>query len=95
MQPQSGKKKPKHPALALDENGVALRVPVTVLGQRYVSPAARHSQQSHRIGALRASDAGHASEKEQHAHDRTATSDKIAKTAADLQKNKDQSAQKK
>jgi hypothetical protein len=95
MQPQAGKQKPKHPASALDQNGVALRVPVTELGQRYVSPAGRHSQQSHRLGALRASDAGHASEKEQHAHDRTATSTRIAKTAADLQKNKDQSSQKK
>jgi hypothetical protein len=95
MQPQSGKKKPKHPVLALGENGVALRVPVTTLGQRYVSPAGRHSQQSHRLGALRASDAGHASEKEQHAHDRTATSARIAKSAADLQANKEQSAQKK
>jgi hypothetical protein len=95
MQPQSGKKKPKHPALAVDENGVPFRVPVTVLGQRYVSPRLRHSQQSHRIGALRASEAGHASEKEQHAHDRTATTAKIAKTASDLEKNKVQSAQKK
>jgi hypothetical protein len=95
MQPQSGKKKPKHPALAVDANGAVLRTPVTALGQRYVSPAGRHSQQTHRLGALRASDAGHASEKEQHAHDRTATTARIAKSAADLQANKDQSAQKK
>jgi hypothetical protein len=95
MQPQSGKKKPKHPALVVDEAGVPFRVPVTALGQRYVSPAGRHNQQSHRLGALRASESGHASEKEQHAHDRTATTAKIAKSAADLQKNKDQSAQKK
>jgi len=95
MQPQSGKKKPKHPAPTLDAKGAVLRTPVTVLGQRYVSPGGRHSQQTHRLGALSASEAGHASEKEQHAHDRTATSARIAKSAADLQKNKDQSAQKK
>jgi hypothetical protein len=95
MQPQSGKKKPKHPASAVDGNGVALRTPVTALGQRYVSPAGRHNQQSHRLGALRASEAGHASEKEQHAHDRTATTAKIAKTASDLEKNKLQSSQRK
>src|ERR1700722_12690923 len=90
MQPQAGKQKPKHPVLASDST----RVPVTAIGQRYEAPAGRHSQQSHRLAQLRASDAGHASEKEQHDHDRKTKSEKIAKTAADLKRNKEQSAQK-
>ena len=48
------------------------RIPITVKGQKYVSPAGRHSQQTHRMAEERATATGNSSEKEQHAHDRSA-----------------------
>ena len=38
---------------------------------KHTAPPERHSQQSHRRAAERAAEQGHASEKEQHAHDRS------------------------
>lgn len=45
--------------------------PKTVKGQRYVAPAGRHSQQTHRRAQESAAAEGHATEKEQHDHDRS------------------------
>ena len=46
-------------------------VPKTTKGQRYMAPVGRHSQQTHRRALERAAAAGHATEKEQHDHDRS------------------------
>jgi hypothetical protein len=83
MQPQAGKKKKPQPQQASHENAAAARVPITVKGQRYVAPEGRHSQQTHRRAEERAAAGGHGSEKEQHAHDRTAMSAGIAESAAE------------
>ena len=56
-------------------------VPITVRGQRYVPVAGRHSQQTHRIAEERATANGHATEEEQHAHDRTAVTTEINRVA--------------
>ena len=44
--------------------------PILVAGQKHVPPAGRHSQQTHRRAAERAVEQGHATEREQHDHDR-------------------------
>lgn len=53
----------------------------TVKGQRHVAPAGRHSQQTHRRAQERAAAAGNATEKEQHAHDRSAVEAKLTRRA--------------
>ena len=51
---------------------VAPRAPMTVKGQKYVSPPGRHSQQSHRRAEEHAAADGNTTEREQHDHDRSA-----------------------
>lgn len=50
----------------------APRAPMTVKGQKYVSPPGRHSQQSHRRAEEHAAADGNTTEREQHDHDRSA-----------------------
>src|SRR5690348_6952859 len=61
--------------------------PVTKKGQKYVAPAGRHSQQTHRHAEERAAAQGHISEKEQHAHDRSVVKTGLDRRAAQLAKN--------
>ncbi len=56
-------------------------VPMTVAGQRYISPNGRHSQQTHRRAEDRAAAQGHGSEREQQDHDRSVVLAKLQKTA--------------
>lgn len=58
------------------------RASVTTLGQKYVSPEGRHSQQTHRRAEARAAADGHTTEKEQHAHDRSAVETEINRVEA-------------
>ncbi len=57
--------------------------PITTRGQKYVAPAGRHSQQTHRLAQDRAAAGGHESEKELHAHDRNLLETEL-KRRADL-----------
>ena len=52
-------------------------IPILKRGQRYVSPAGRHSQQTHQRAQDRAALQGHATVKEQHAHDKTVVTAKL------------------
>ena len=47
------------------------RAPMTVKGQKYVSPPGRHSQQSHRRAEEQAAADGNTTEREQYEHDRS------------------------
>lgn len=71
------------------------RIPVTVKGQKYVAPAGRHSQQTHRLAEERAAAMGNANEKEQHAHDRNALVTEQNRRADQKTKQKQQSDQNK
>lgn len=93
MQPQAGRKK-KQPKQASNGNALPARVPITKKGQRYVAPEGRHSQQTHRRAEERAAVAGHATEKEQHAHDRTAMIQGLADEAAEKIRHQERSKQK-
>ena len=87
MQPQHQKKKlPKQEVT----DG---RAPITVIGQKYVPPPGRHSQQTHRIAAARAAAAGR-TEQEQHAHDRVAVQTGLTDRAAELERHKERSKRK-
>jgi hypothetical protein len=55
--------------------------PILTRGQKYVSPEGRHSKQTHRRAEARGSAAGHANEKEQHAHDRQTVEAEIDRIA--------------
>ena len=57
-------------------------IPVTVAGQKYVSPRSRHSQTSHAQAQARGEAAGHTTERALYDADRVVTSDGIAHTAA-------------
>lgn len=81
MQPQAGKKN-KPNQIAATANATPERVSMTVKGQRYEAPEGRHSQQTHRLAEARTLAGGHASEKEQTAHDREAMITGLAETAA-------------
>lgn len=61
---------------------------VSTRGQKYVSPEGRHSQQTHRRAEERAAADGHTTEKEQHAHDRSAVETELnrAETAKSSQR---------
>ena len=59
----------------------SIRIPIVTKGQKYVAPAGRHSQQTHRRAIERAATQGHASEQEQHAHDRNLISAKLNRNA--------------
>lgn len=62
----------------------------TVRGQKHISPPERHSQQSHRRAEARAAAQGHATEKEQHAHDRSILVAELEKrTAHQMKQQKD------
>ena len=63
-----------------------LPIPITVKGQRYVAPPGRHSRQTHRRAQERAAAQGHATEKEQHAHDRSLVKTELNKRAEHLAK---------
>jgi hypothetical protein len=54
----------------------------TKRGQKHIAPSGRHSQQTHRRAEARAAAQGHATEKEQHAHDRSIVVGKLGKQAA-------------
>ena len=82
MQPQAGKKK-KPQQQVLDQLPVDSRAPMTVKGQKYVAPLGRHSQQTHVRAEARAAAGGHASEREQHDHDRTVVAAGIAEGVAE------------
>ncbi len=75
MSPQYKKKKVK---AVLVTDG---RVSVTEIGQKYVSPAGRHSQKTHQLAIARGATEGHATEKDQQAHDRTVVAAGIQKVA--------------
>lgn len=86
--PQDDKKgKPVH-----SPRKESARIPVTVKGQKYVSPAGRHSQQTHRRAEERAAAQGNTTEKEQHAQDREAFVTELNRRAD--QKTRQQSEQK-
>lgn len=68
--------------------------PITTKGQKYVSPPGRHSQQTHRLAEERAAAQGHATEKEQHAHDRSLVRAEL-KQRADQKMKQQQSTQNK
>ncbi len=57
-------------------------IPVTVAGQKYVSPASRHSQTSHAQAKARGLAGGLNTERALYEADRTAISDGIAHVAA-------------
>ena len=63
-------------------NAVAKVVPMTVAGQRYISPAGRHSKQTHIRAAARAQALGLTTVRELYDYDR-------AQVAAKLQKGSD------
>ena len=69
------------------------RIPVTVKGQKYVSPAGRHSQQTHRLAEERGAATGNATEKEQHAYDRNELVTEQNRRADQKTKQKQQSDQ--
>lgn len=54
----------------------------TVKGQKYIAPAGRHSQQSHRRAQARADAQGNATIQEQHAHDRSNVKAELSRLAA-------------
>jgi hypothetical protein len=56
--------------------------PKTKRGQKHIAPPGRHSQQTHRRAEARAASQGHATEKEQHAHDRSIVVGKLGQQAA-------------
>jgi hypothetical protein len=85
MQPQHKKKKP--PKTQVTDG----RAPITELGQKYVAPPGRHSQQTHRLAQERAEAAGN-TEKEQHAHDRAAVTTGIADRAEAKKLHKERSS---
>ena len=76
---------------ALPTAAVPARAPLTVRGQRYVAPAGRHSKQTHRRAEERAAADGHATVKEQHAHDRSLVLAEINRVAQAKAKQKQQS----
>ena len=71
---------------------VAAPVLITVRGQRYVAPAGRHSQQTHRRAAERAAAEGFTTVKELHAHDRSLIVAEISRKAQALIQQKQQSS---
>jgi len=69
------------PPPTVTQSDDAQYVPVLKKGQKYVSPEGRHSQQTHRRAEVRATEGGHTTEKEQHAHDRNAVVTEIERKA--------------
>jgi hypothetical protein len=70
-------------------------LPKTTKGQKHVSPPERHSQQTHRRAEARAAAEGHATEQEQHAHDRSLVVARLQKRHGEQQKNQQQNEQNK
>ena len=66
--------------------------PVLTRGQKYSSPEGRHSQQTHRRAEERGAAAGHTTEKEQHAQDRSDVVAEIDRVAEAKVKQKEQHA---
>jgi len=60
---------------------VATVVPMTVAGQRYISPPGRHSKQTHRIAGARGEALGLTTVRELYDHDRNAVLAKLQKTS--------------
>ena len=56
-------------------------VPITVAGQKHVSPPGRHSQQKHRLAAARAEALGLTTVRELYDHDRSVVLAKLQKTS--------------
>ena len=61
---------------------VVTPLPITVKGQKYIPPAGRHSQQSHRRARERSAGQGHSTIQEQHDHDRSMVKAEVSRLAA-------------
>jgi hypothetical protein len=61
---------------------VVTPLPITVKGQKYIPPAGRHSQLSHRRAQERSAAQGHSTIQEQHDHDRSMVKAEISRIAA-------------